>query len=218
MQTQELHGPHMAQATVPAVGSGDATIVYPIFVAPFACRVKAIHGVPQGACAGHATNTRNLNVLNKGTDGTGTTEIANYDLTVANMSSLGEAMAEQLIAADPFGVGKHLQDDAYDTVIVDSLSAVSDLALDRGIATSKGATIARPSLQGFGIRSAYTLTFIKRMLALTKRYNKHIIFIAMVVEIIINKFRHCLNQRLKLSRIKSIWIPEELMDRRHHRN
>ena len=100
------------------------------------------------------------------------------DLTIANMSSLGEAMAEQLIAPDPFGIGKHLQDDTYDTVIVDSLSAVSDLALDRGIATSKGATIARPSLQGFGIRSAYTLTFIKRMLALTKRYNKHIIFIA----------------------------------------
>ena len=70
----------IAQATVPAVAAGTATIVYPIFVSDRYVKIKSVSFVPQAAVTGDNTNRKNLNLHNRGTDGTGTTELANIDL------------------------------------------------------------------------------------------------------------------------------------------
>lgn len=73
-------GTHRAYAYVPAVDAGDSTIVYPIFYAPFTCKVTKVILVPQGDVSGNDTNRKNLNILDSGADGDGTTEIGNLDL------------------------------------------------------------------------------------------------------------------------------------------
>lgn len=73
-------GVHRAFAHIPAVDAGDSTIVYPLFYAPFTCKVQKVILIPQDDVSGHDTNRKNLNVLDSGADGDGTTEIGNLDL------------------------------------------------------------------------------------------------------------------------------------------
>ena len=68
-----------AQAYVPAAAAGDATKEWPVFYADRACRILGVGVVPQATVTGADTNTFHWNVLNKGTDGNGTTEIGNVD-------------------------------------------------------------------------------------------------------------------------------------------
>jgi hypothetical protein len=49
------------------------------FVAPVKCRVVAIEFVSDAAITGDNTNTTNVNIVNKGAAGVGTTEVANKD-------------------------------------------------------------------------------------------------------------------------------------------
>lgn len=71
---------HRDTAHVAMVAAGTATREDPLFVAPCACRVRSITAVPQQATTGNSGSTKNLNVLNKGAAGAGTTEVANLDL------------------------------------------------------------------------------------------------------------------------------------------
>lgn len=87
-QAQEYN----AQTLVPSVLAATATEQHPIFVAPVKCRVLAVSIVPQAAVTGDNTNTKNLNVINKGAAGVGTTEVANLDLvTGANLVAFDES-------------------------------------------------------------------------------------------------------------------------------
>ncbi len=75
-------GPIPAQCSTPTLAADAATIVFPIFRAPFACKVKKFEFVPQAAFSGNDTNRKNLNIIYKGADGsTGAAEVANLDLT-----------------------------------------------------------------------------------------------------------------------------------------
>lgn len=49
------------------------------FVAPCKCRVVGIEFVSDAAMTGDGTNTTNINIVNKGAAGVGTTEVANKD-------------------------------------------------------------------------------------------------------------------------------------------
>jgi hypothetical protein len=75
-QAQEYN----AQAFVAQVLAATATREDPIFVAPVKCRVVGIEVVPQTATTGNNTNSKNLNVIDKGAAGVGTTEVATKDL------------------------------------------------------------------------------------------------------------------------------------------
>lgn len=68
--------------------------------------------------------------------------------------------------------------DKYDTIIVDSLTNVSQASLNSGIGMTKGASIARPSPGAYGVRNAYTLKLMTDLLIETGAKNKHIIFTA----------------------------------------
>lgn len=77
----DIPGPLPFQgATVPALGADAATIQYPIFRAPFACKLTKVSVIPQAAVSGHATNRKDLNLINKGANGAGATAIGNRDM------------------------------------------------------------------------------------------------------------------------------------------
>ena len=89
--THDKPGIHRAYAHIPAIGAADATIVYPIFSAQSTVKVTEVIIVPQAAVTGNDTNRKNLNVLDVGAAGAGTTEIGNLDLaTSTDLTSLAE--------------------------------------------------------------------------------------------------------------------------------
>lgn len=77
---RDIPGEHSQQVSLNAVAAADATEEQIIFVAPEDCRLKEVAIIPNAAVTGNTTNTKHLNVLNKGSGGAGTTELGNLDL------------------------------------------------------------------------------------------------------------------------------------------
>lgn len=105
----DIQGEHSARAHLSSVAAGDATEEQAIFRAPFRCFVKRVSIIPNAAVTGDDTDRKNLNVRNKGSDGSGTTELGALDLDTGtdlvafdakdivsglSESSTGAAMAE----------------------------------------------------------------------------------------------------------------------------
>lgn len=76
-----------------------------------------------------------------------------------------------------YRLSKIIQELEISTVIVDSVSAFSTFAVEKGISVTKGATIERPSPGAYGARNALTLRMMSAVLRLTKRMNVNVIFI-----------------------------------------
>jgi hypothetical protein len=98
------------------------------------------------------------------------------DVMVADFSAMTPATIERVKSLDPFGVGKVI--DEFDTLIIDSLTNVAQIALTHSITQTKGATLENPSRGGYAGRNAYTLQLVRRLLRLTGMKKKHVIFIA----------------------------------------
>lgn len=96
LQVHDIPGVHVATAVMPASAAADATAEVPVFRAPFACKVRKVVLVPGAAITGTATNYHNLNLINRGTDGSGTTELANRDYL--NGTNESKAVARELYA------------------------------------------------------------------------------------------------------------------------
>lgn len=79
LELHDIPGTHIAQAVIPAHGSADATTGHPIFRAPFDCTLTAVRIIAGADVTGQGTNYFNLNLINRGTSGTATTELANRD-------------------------------------------------------------------------------------------------------------------------------------------
>ena len=82
-------------------------------------------------------------------------------------------------------IDKFLQEhEEVQTVVIDSLTAFGDKALQHGVveaqATPKGrsATIEDPGYGGYGNKNTWTQLIVKNLLQITGRLNKHVIFIA----------------------------------------
>lgn len=85
------YGEKHSQAYFAQVAAATATSKFAIFVAPRACKVSGVSITPDVATTGDATNTKNLNVLNAGAAGSGTTEIGNLDLAAGvNLTAFDE--------------------------------------------------------------------------------------------------------------------------------
>jgi hypothetical protein len=76
--------PYQETAYLPSHAAATATEVVPIFVAKQNCRIRKVSVVAGAAVTGQDTNTTNLNLHDRAADGAGTTEKANYDLTLGN--------------------------------------------------------------------------------------------------------------------------------------
>ena len=73
-------GGHSESARTPSILAATATESHNVFTAPFAGRIKKIHVVPQASVTGDDTDRKNLNFIDKGSDGLGAVEVANLDL------------------------------------------------------------------------------------------------------------------------------------------
>ena len=110
-------------------------------------------------------------------DPDGDSSIANRDdVDIIDFSSSGAGIAEKFKAANCLGLKGEMEN--YDTFIVDSLTSVQALSLEKGIMGVKGATVERPSPGAYGTRNALTIQLIMNMLRMTGVAGKHIIFIA----------------------------------------
>ena len=75
----------------PVHAAATATEERTVFVAPMAGRIRAVTVTSDIAVTGDNTNTTNMNIINKGAAGVGTTEIGNLDLTTGvNMVAFDE--------------------------------------------------------------------------------------------------------------------------------
>lgn len=99
------------------------------------------------------------------------------DVDVADMSQAKNSVVEMFKSdANPLGLAKAIEQ--YDTIIIDSLTNAQHMAVMHAVTVVKGATVERPSLQGYGHRNALITQLVKNVLRLTAKYNKHVIFIA----------------------------------------
>lgn len=109
---------------------------------------------------------------------------ARDDVVLMDLSSSTHAVTEKFTADDPLlSLGEKsyklssILDAGISTVVVDSCSAYSQLAVERGISVTKGATIERPSPGAYGARNALTLRMMTSILRLTGKRNINCIFI-----------------------------------------
>lgn len=79
IRMHDIVGPQRVTFNISAAAQGDATKSNVIFVAPFTCKIRAVAIFFDDDITGTATNYFNHNLVNRGTDGTGTTELANID-------------------------------------------------------------------------------------------------------------------------------------------
>jgi GTPase SAR1 family protein len=104
------------------------------------------------------------------------------DVSVADYSGHGTKIVEEFKKSDPFGLSRVI--DAYDTIVVDSLTTVGDLTVARGIELNagtqpgKGAMVERPSPAAYQARNNLILALVTNMLRLCQAYDKHLIVIA----------------------------------------
>jgi hypothetical protein len=86
----DIPGGHTQEVTTDAVAAATATGSQTIFVADFKCKVTGVSFTGDAAVTG-GTDTKNLNVIDKGSDGSGSDEIGNLDLaTGTNLVAFDE--------------------------------------------------------------------------------------------------------------------------------
>lgn len=89
----DIPGAHQTHYALRAHAAATATEDAFCFVAPFACKIRAVEIVWDAAITGTATNYTNVNLINAGTDGTGTTELANIDYLAGTNASAGATVS-----------------------------------------------------------------------------------------------------------------------------
>lgn len=101
------------------------------------------------------------------------------DCIVLDLSGEKHTIVDALKSDDPFGLEKMLKEHTeIETIVLDSLTALAVLASENAVANVKSATNENPGLKGYGHRNAVVLRVVTSFMRLTKRLNKHIIFIA----------------------------------------
>jgi hypothetical protein len=109
-QPHDLTGTHVHNVPIALHAAATATETRLLWVAPFKCKIVSIGAYFDVAATGDNTNTTNINTLNGGTAGTGTTEIGNKDYVLATDVVVG---TEQVLyaPATPLAVaaGTHIR-------------------------------------------------------------------------------------------------------------
>lgn len=103
---------------------------------------------------------------------------ARDDVDVADYSGLSSTALTDAFKSqtDPLGLSRALAD--YDSLIVDSLTTVGELAVATGIRLTKGATVERPSPGAYGARNALVLALVSNSLRMCNGLGKHLCFTA----------------------------------------
>ena len=100
------------------------------------------------------------------------------DVDVLDLSSKTSSIVGKLKSRDPLRLSKHL--DKYDTIIVDSVTMLSELCLEEAVqhyATRKS-TMEAPGQHGYVRRNSTLKQIITSLAKITGDHDKHVIFVA----------------------------------------
>ena len=128
-----LSGSFYDKAITGAVAAGDATEEQVIFVAPDDCVIQGFSITPDSAVSGDDTDRKNLNFINKGSDGSGTTELANLDLETD--TDLSAAVETEITATGTAIASRRLSQG--DVVVLEIEQVASGVALPRMLVESE---------------------------------------------------------------------------------
>lgn len=98
------------------------------------------------------------------------------NVTVFDMSTKSDDWFMRLKDTDPLGLEKTFEH--FDTYIFDSITSIVERTLAIGIKETKGATLLRPSPGAYAARNNLAINFIRNVLQITAKANKHVIFVA----------------------------------------
>ena len=85
---QAIGGWKVTQVQIPRTLAATASTVFPIWVAPYRAELGEVAIINSTLVTGHDTNTFNINLINGGQEGAGTTELANIDLRATGTVNL----------------------------------------------------------------------------------------------------------------------------------
>lgn len=112
-------------------------------------------------------------------DPDGTDSLTHHkDILVADFSGLDVTTVDAFKSDNPYDLARFIDNNNVDTVVVDSLSAFADAALRFAVSQCKNSTIERPGLQAYGMRNSYVYEMVCTILRITRKKDKHAIFIA----------------------------------------
>lgn len=97
------------------------------------------------------------------------------NITVFDLSSKDDSFFMRLKDGDPLGIEKTF--DHFDSYIFDSVTSIVERTLAIGISETKGATLLRPSPGAYAARNNLAVNFIRNVLRITAKANKHAIFV-----------------------------------------
>jgi hypothetical protein len=103
------------------------------------------------------------------------------DVQVLDLSAEAPSKAmAQFRAADPYNLGKILQDRPdIETIVVDSITALSYIALQEAVARAGGSKISieQPGMQGYTYRNALMLRITVAIMRLCSLHKRHLILV-----------------------------------------
>jgi phage nucleotide-binding protein len=115
--------------------------------------------------------------INFDPDGTSSL-LGRSDIVILDLSALRpDAVNSKFRTDEALGLSKFIQEHNIDTVVVDSLTAYSQIAMDSYVGKEGKSTIEKPGISAYGARNSLTLRLIQAVLRETGRNNTHVIFI-----------------------------------------
>jgi hypothetical protein len=102
------------------------------------------------------------------------------DVIVKDFTTEHDSCVNQVKEADPFGIGRTLQEDPnISTIVVDSVTSFVSraVAYSAGHKYAPGSVFENPGPSGYGFRNRFTLGLCKSVLLATAKYDRHCILI-----------------------------------------
>jgi hypothetical protein len=101
------------------------------------------------------------------------------DVDVLNLSDqTATSVMTQFRGADPYTLGKVLgAHPEYETVVVDSMTALAYLALQEAVRMAGNSTLERPGIHGYAYRNALVLRITTAVMQLCAKHKRHLILI-----------------------------------------
>lgn len=110
----------------------------------------------------------------------GTTSlIGRDDVVVLDLSAEKHDVVTRFKEDDPFGLSRTLKEHPeIETVILDSITAVAEIATENAVAHVKSAELESPGMKGYGHRNALTLRVVTALMRIASRMGRNFIAIA----------------------------------------
>lgn len=101
------------------------------------------------------------------------------DISIMNLSAeTPTRMMAQFRAADPYGLSKILAaEPRYETVVIDSMTALAYAALQNAVSANARSTIEQPGIHGYGYRNASVLAATVAIMRVCQTHNRNLILI-----------------------------------------